>query len=117
MMEQEIKRLCKTYGINTFKINKDGTIDCNYSVDLSNMNLKEIPIKFNKVNGFFDCSNNHLTNLENSPKYFLGFLDCNNNPLESLDGYNGTMDMLDYDGVQKFIRKEKLKKLLLCGIF
>ena len=69
--------------------------------------LDEIPIKFNKVSGYFNCSNNRLTSLENCPKYvgktfrcdennltslehspeFVGGdFDCYWNPLESLDG-------------------------------
>ncbi len=129
----EIRRLCKMYNIHDFKINHDGSIDTNQSVYLNNMNLDKIPIKFNKVKGNFNCSYNKLTTLENSPKnvetHFLcdnnlltdlkhspysigGFFQCDNNPLESLDGYNGSMDRLYYNGMVKLIRKETLKKIL-----
>lgn len=129
----EIRRLCKKYKIHSFKINYDGSIDTNQSVYLSNMNLDKIPIKFNKVNGNFNCSCNKLTTLENSPKivstHFLcdnnlltdlkhspdnigGFFQCDNNPLESLDGYNGSMDRLYYNEMVKLIRKEKMKDII-----
>ena len=49
----KIRRLCKIYKINDFKINDDGSIDTKYSVDLSNRDLDEIPIKFNKVSIFY----------------------------------------------------------------
>ncbi len=129
----EIRKLCKLYKIHDFKINDDGSIDTKYSVDLSNRDLDEIPIKFNKVRGYFDCSNNNIKSLKNSPKimeghficssnnitnlihsplYISGLFQCSNNPLESLEGYNGSMDNLHYHGKEKFIRKEKFKKIL-----
>ena len=37
-------------------------------VDLSRKDLIKIPLKFNKVNGLFSCSNNLLTSLEGCPK-------------------------------------------------
>ncbi len=37
-------------------------------VNLSNLNLKEIPIIFGKVTGNFDCSFNELANLTNCPE-------------------------------------------------
>lgn len=129
----EIRKLCKLYKIHDFKINDDGSIDTKYSVDLSNRDLDEIPIKFNKVRGYFDCSNNNIKSLKNSPKIIVGnficdnnnlesfkhspdivhgSFQCSNNPLKSLKGYNGSMDNLHYHGKEKFIRKEKFKKIL-----
>ena len=129
----EIRKLCKLYKIHDFKINDDGSIDTKYSVDLSNRDLDEIPIKFNQVRGYFDCSNNNIKSLKNSPKIIVGnficdnnnlesfkhspdivhgSFQCSNNPLKSLKGYNGSMDNLHYHGKEKFIRKEKFKKIL-----
>ena len=129
----EIRKLCKLYKIHDFKINDDGSIDTKYSVDLSNRDLDEIPIKFNQVRGYFDCSNNNIKSLKNSPKIIVGnficdnnnlesfkhspdivhgSFQCSNNPLKSLKGYNGSMDSLYYNGKEKFIRKEKFKKIL-----
>ena len=56
-------------------------------VDLSNLHLKELPIIFGYVIGNFDCSNNDLINLKNSPKELGCDFDCSNNKLRSLDGF------------------------------
>ena len=59
-------------------------VDVNGDVDLSNWNMEFIPVKFNIVKGYFDCSYNQLSDLEFSPKtIWLGF-DCSNNKLTSL---------------------------------
>ena len=68
MTEKEIHDICKKYYIRNYKINPDGSIDVNGNVDLSYMGLTKIPLKFNKVNGWFDCSYNKLTSLEGCPK-------------------------------------------------
>ncbi len=36
-------------------------------VDLYNKRLTKLPLKFNKINGYFDCGYNKLTSLEGSP--------------------------------------------------
>ena len=41
-------------------------------VDLSLLKLTELPIKFGKVGGIFDCHDNKLTTLEGSPKVVGG---------------------------------------------
>ncbi len=38
------------------------------NVNLCNKKLTKLPLKFNKVNGYFDCSSNNLTTLEGSSK-------------------------------------------------
>ncbi len=61
MSEQEIHNICEKYNITNYTINPDGSIDVDDGVDLSGKDLIKIPLKFNKVNGWFDCSYNQLT--------------------------------------------------------
>ena len=67
-MEQEIHTICEKYNITNYSINPDGSIDVEGDVNLSYRNLTKIPIKFNKVSGYFYCAFNKLTSLENFPK-------------------------------------------------
>ncbi len=86
MSEQEILTICEKYRITNYTINPDGSIDVNGSVYLYNMDLTEIPLKFNKVSGYFDCSNNQLKSLKGSPKKVGGDCNVSYNNLTSLEG-------------------------------
>ncbi len=131
MTNQEIKDICNYYGIYGYTINSDGSIDVEGNVMLYSKDLKSIPIKLNKVNGYFDCEYNKLTDLENFPNEISGsvYLTGNNlknlkgfgkvggityllgNPLESLEGYNGDINKVFCLNKEKLIRKTKLKIL------
>ena len=52
---------------NNYKdyIGKFVNVTCN--VWLNDLGLEKLPIKFGKVGGDFDCSNNNLTSLEGAP--------------------------------------------------
>jgi hypothetical protein len=82
----QIRSLCVKYSILDYTINDDGSIDVEHSVDLSYAlsNMSELPLKFNKVNGSFDCSNNNLETLEGSPKYVKNMFNCSRNKLTNL---------------------------------
>lgn len=67
-------------------LNQDGSYDAPSGVDLSEMDLSELPLKFGKVEGNFDCSYNKLTSLEGAPKEVGGDFDCGYNKLTSLKG-------------------------------
>ena len=54
--------------------------------DLFMKKLKSIEVKFNIVNGWFDCSNNYLLSLVGCPEIAEGGFSCNNNELTSLKG-------------------------------
>jgi hypothetical protein len=56
-----------------------------FGVDMRDMNLTKIPIKFNVVYGYFYCGENKLTSLENCPDVVYGSFWANNNNLTSLD--------------------------------
>ena len=77
----QIDFICRTYNIRDYNINDDLTIDVNGDVDISGESLTEIPLTFNEVKGYFNCSRNKLTSLKGSPRKVLQFFECNNNPL------------------------------------
>ena len=66
--------------------NSDGTYDCGGDVNLPNMKLDRLPVKFGVVGGNFDCSFNCLTTLEGAPQEVGGRFFCGNNQLTSLAG-------------------------------
>ena len=80
-----ISLICKKYGINNYTINPDGSIDVNGDVDLSHKGLTELPLRFNRVSGYFDCGDNKLTTLKGSPKWVGRGFYCNRNQLTSLE--------------------------------
>ncbi len=82
---EDIDEICRKYNIENYTINPDGSIDVNEDVDLYNKGLTKLPLKFNKVNGDFNCSYNKLTSLEGSPIEVNGSFYCNNNKLTSFE--------------------------------
>jgi hypothetical protein len=80
-----IDEICKKYGIINYTINQDDSIDVDGYVDLRNYKLTELPLKFNKVSGRFNCSYNKLTSLEGCPNYVGDTFYCSYNDLTSLE--------------------------------
>ncbi|CAK1332162.1 E3 ubiquitin-protein ligase sspH2 [Burkholderia pseudomallei] len=69
-----------------YTINRDDmSVDVNTSVSIKGFGLAEIPIKFGRVFGSFDCSENGLKSLKNCPEKIDGAFDCSNNQLKSLE--------------------------------
>ena len=101
---EDIDEICRKYDIN-YTINKDGSIDVNDSVYLHNKGLTKLPIKFNKINGYFECSRNELASFEGSPVEVNGNFLCHNNKLTSFqfapiiirDGFN-----CEYNNIKTF---------------
>ncbi len=85
MERQEIIKICKKYKIKNYNINHDGSIDVNGSVDLYSQELTELPLRFNKVTGYFNCDFNNLTTLKGSPKWVGDRFSCSDNKLTSLE--------------------------------
>jgi len=81
------------FGIKDYKTNSDGSINVYQNVDMSCMDLVEIPIKFNIVEGSFNIRQNHLNSLKNSPKEVFGDFDCSHNIIKSLK--DGPIYVLD----------------------
>ena len=65
---EDIHEICKICGIENYTINPDGSIDVDGNVNLYEMELTKLPLKFNNVSGYFNCSWNDLTTLEGCPK-------------------------------------------------
>ncbi len=84
--KRNIKNICEKYGIKNYTINRDGSIDVDGGVDLRNMQLTKLPLKFNIVTGYFDCQMNKLTSLEGCPKEVGDAFCCHYNELTSLKG-------------------------------
>jgi hypothetical protein len=71
----------------TWSINQNtGLVDVYGIVDMSRINLTEIPVKFGKVTDDFHCFYNKLTSLEGVPKSVMGSFDCSYNQLVNLEG-------------------------------
>jgi len=86
--EQEIKDLCSEYRIENYQIRDDGSIDVVGDVDLSwgkLGNLKQLPLTFNGVDGYFNCGSNKLTTLEGCPIKVGGYFSCSHTNLTSLE--------------------------------
>jgi hypothetical protein len=66
------------------KQNADGSWDIEGEVDISDMDLTKIPVKFNRVNGDFQCQYNYLTSLVGAPRHVEGSFLCHDNELTSL---------------------------------
>lgn len=103
---------CKKYNITNYKINSDMTIDVYHDVSFYSQNLDEIPLKFNKINGWLDLSGNNFKNLIGTPIEIKFNIYCYDNPLESLDGFNLPYHKLKCLNKEKLIRKQKLKNFL-----
>lgn len=73
-------------GIDTFTINPDYSVDVKGSVDIREMGLSSLPVKFRNIEGDFDCSYNNLKNLVNSPDTISGLFDCSLNSIYTLIG-------------------------------
>ncbi len=84
--ELQIQNTCKKYNIENYTINKDGSIDVDGSVNLYDKGLTKLPLKFNRVNGDFWCSENYLTTLEGCPNEVGGTFHCAINKLITLKG-------------------------------
>jgi hypothetical protein len=83
---QKIHKICKIYDINNYTINTDGSIDVDDDVNIDNYYLEKIPLKFNKVTGYFVVHQNILKSLNGSPKWVGGDFDCSENDLTTLKG-------------------------------
>jgi hypothetical protein len=69
-----------------YTLNKDNSIDVEGNVVLSAaFKLTKMPVKFGKINGNFNCSENKLTSLKHGPITVTGDFSCVYNDLTSLE--------------------------------
>lgn len=65
-------------------ITKQGLIDVDDDVSITNSRLKRLPLSFGKVTGNFHCSSNRLISLKGCPVWVGGSFNCYGNQLTSL---------------------------------
>ena len=129
--ENAIREKCLSYGIPNFKLNDDGSIDVDDSIDLSCYSFEELPIVFNKINGDFSCSGGELTTLKGCPRYVNGDFSCSNNNFKNFIGapinvtgnfYCGSNKLTSLEGLmtdiggELFIKTDKLTPIydIMC---
>jgi hypothetical protein len=81
LTKKQIKFLNTVCCGNRWTLNENGEVDVDGWVNMSNMKLTEIPVKFGRVEDWFDCSVNKLTTLKNCPTYIGGNFWCQGNNL------------------------------------
>jgi len=77
--------LPKVYSLNDLK-GATEPVNVTGNVNLYNMKLARLPVKFGEVGGDFSCSDNQLTSLEGAPSQVGGDFYCIKNKLTSLVG-------------------------------
>ena len=86
--KEEIETWLNQYNVENYTLIKDEeygyVVNIKGDVDLCNKKLKNINIKFNEVQGSFDCRHNKLTLLEGCPDIVNGSFNCSFNKLNSL---------------------------------
>jgi hypothetical protein len=83
----EVDIIIKKYNITlgkSYNINEKGKIDVQGDVQIRYSNLSRLPLRFGKVNGFFNCSGLGLKTLKGAAEYVLYNFSCANNKLTSL---------------------------------
>jgi hypothetical protein len=115
--EQEIKDLCSEYRIENYQIRDDGSIDVVGDVDLYNSlgDLKQLPLTFNVVKGYFYCGESELTTLEGCPKEVHSFFNCNYNNLTSLEHSPKIVEDFVCDGNKNITSLEGLENTYITG--
>lgn len=70
--------------IENYTINENLTVDVKGDVNIANADLWEMPFKFGRVTGDFNCSHNRLITLKGCPDYVGEDFDCSYNILQTL---------------------------------
>lgn len=86
--EDIIHNLMRVNLITKYVINSDLSVDIDQDVYFTGSKFKNnrLPIKINKINGWFDLSNCGLTTLDGCPEYVSGYFNCVGNKLTDLKG-------------------------------
>jgi len=82
LTKEQIEFLDKVCRYSKWTLNEKGEVDVDGNVNISSMNLTEIPVKFGIVEGYFRCSHNKLTTLKNCPTSVGGSFYCEGNNLK-----------------------------------
>lgn len=88
--ETEIIAWLKEYRVRDYELVADKhygfVVNVNNDVDLKNQDLYMIPVKFNLVAGSFNVRGNRLQNLAFAPSDIMNVFDCSFNHIENLEG-------------------------------
>jgi hypothetical protein len=85
LVKQELpKEKPEDFQIFDYEFTEDGFLNVNESVILHKRRLTELPFRFGKVDGTFDCASNDLTSLKGAPIEVTGSFICTDNNLTSL---------------------------------
>lgn len=93
--KKDVKKWLDDYNIKYYTITKDLVVNVKGNVDLRKLNLKSIPVKFGRVEGYFDIAENYLEVLDGCPFEVTGDFYCYENKLISLKG--APLEVLSFD--------------------
>ena len=82
---RDIEETCEELGIDNYTIKNDMSINVYGEVYISKLDLIEIPLNFNIVEGDFNCYKNRIKSLQGAPKIVKGDFDAGYNKLTSLE--------------------------------
>jgi hypothetical protein len=105
----EIDKICLKYDIKNYTINSDNSVDVDGNVYFWDKKLKSIPLNFNIVNGYFDCSWNYLISLKGCPVRVGDGFYCYYNNLTSLQYSPQYMENGDF-----YCGSNKIESLQYC---
>src|SRR5574344_1249734 len=92
----DIENWLRDYGISNYHISEDFYVSVQGNVNLSEkLKGQKLPIKFDRIDGYFDISNNELPSLEGCPKIVMKDFNCSYNKLTSL--FDCPVEVGDFD--------------------
>ncbi|MFW3346659.1 hypothetical protein ACN9JS_10690, partial [Aliarcobacter butzleri] len=81
----DIENRQREHGINNYHISEDFYVSVQGNVNLTEkLNGEKLPVKFDRIDGYFDMSNNGLETLEGAPKTVSKDCNCSKTKLSSL---------------------------------
>jgi len=80
----DITKWLDEHNITDYRVLESSMVDVSSDVNLRYFELEYLPVKFHRVCGYFNCSNNALTSLLGAPQMVSGDFNCNENKLTSL---------------------------------
>jgi len=113
---EKIENWLQEMKIENTTINEDLTVDVAGEASIAYESLITIPVQFNYVGGYFDCSNNKLQSLKGCPKIVASTFMCNDNELISLEDAPSIVGG-DYNLMHNFVKNLKYTPLHISGYF
>ena len=84
--EDDVRRVWRKLNIKKVKVTNEGHIVYDGSINIVGNSLTIFPFYFDEIMYDFNCSNNNIVSLVDSPSIIGGFFDCSENILTNLDG-------------------------------